>query len=176
MGKVSRAEQRRRSAQSERGGKWLNSSNPVKRRVAALEATMRGGIDGFAQDIANMFENFKIIADAYDSQDVNTAALKSLLLKKGIITEDEFQEERQYFIKVLNDERARRQAELEKLQQEAAEEAEREAEMDAAVKEIEAQAADGSKVTPELRRMHKAAVEAGKAPEDPPEATRFSLS
>lgn len=141
---------------------WINSDNPIKKRVARLEVAWREGLQWVLEDIQKMFGNFEVIGDAYDDLDINIASLKALLVEKQVITEEEFEAKKQYFIGVMNAERQRRQEELERLQAEAEKKAQEDAETDAKVAEAEAQASDGSKVTSELKRMHKAATESDK--------------
>jgi hypothetical protein len=146
--------------------RWAQSGNPVKKRIAALEVAWREALQWLFEDIQKMFGNFSVIGDAYDDLDMNVAALKALMIEKGVITEDEFQAKKKYFVGVLNKERRRRQSELQNLQRHAEEEAKR-------VAEAEEAALDGSTVSSELKRMHKAALETGKNPELPSEATIF---
>jgi len=140
---------------------WAKSTHPVKKRVGRLEIAWREGMQWMAEDIQKMFRNFAIIGDAYDQQDLNVAALKGLLLEKGIITEEEFQAKRGFFSKLLIAERERRQAELKAVQEAAEAKQAEDAEIEAKADEAALGAADGSTVTPELKRMHKAAQEAG---------------
>ena len=168
---VSRGERRRRLAQSlqsfSRSEKWAASSNAAKRRIAALEAAVTDGIDLLAEDIQGMFQNFALVADSHDSHELTIAAIKGVLLDKGVITEDEFQEKRSYFVDLMNKDRERRQAALDKALKEAeAKELKEEPEEDDPHADVD----------PELKRMRAAAAAAGQSRSDPPEATVFSLS
>lgn len=150
--------------------KWLRSQNPLKKRIARLEVAWREGLQWIAEDVQKMFGNFTTIADAYDEIDVNVAAVKSLMVDKGLITEEEFSDRREALIKLIQEERKRRQAELEKLEEQARlqeedpEEAER-------VAEAEKKARDGSRVDPELVKMRQKAEKAKDY--RPPEAFTF---
>ena len=156
---------------------WVSSDNPIKRRIARLEVAWREGLQWLAEDIQKMFQNFTVIGDAYDDLDMNVASLKALLIEANVFTEEEFAEKKEYFIGVLNAERQRRQEEIERLQAEAQQAAEKNDEVEQKVAEAEAEAHDGSKVTPELKRMHKAATEADREHIDVPDgATVFGMS
>ena len=129
---------------------WARSSNPVKKRVGRLEVVWREAIQWLLEDIQRMFQNFAVIADAYDEVDINAAALKSLLVEKGVITEEEFASRRGILKDMLIQERTRRQEEMERLK---AEEKERRDREDAE-----------SDPNADLRRMKKAAESAASNP------------
>jgi hypothetical protein len=149
---------------------WQRSDNPIKRRIATLEVGWREAMQWLLEDIQAMFQNFGIVADAYDQLDINIAALKAVLIEKGVITEEEFAAKQQHFIGIINAERERRQQELEKMQQEQELEDEAEA---ARVAEAEAGATDGSHVDPQLQEMRRRAVEAGESSDLPDGAFIF---
>lgn len=140
--------------------KWLRSTNPVKKRIASLERVWRGGLDWLLNDIQKMFTNIELLAEGHDNIDLNVAALKSLMVDKGVITEEEFAERRQKLFAITQKKRMKMLEEARR----AEEEAER-------VKEAEEKAHDGSAVTPELPRMRKAAEDA--SGHVPPEAFEF---
>lgn len=137
--------------------KWAQSENPVKRRIGRLEIVWREAVQWLSEDVSAMFSNFGTIADAYDTLDINIAATKTLLVEKGVFTEEEFQARRGYLIGVLNAERQRRQDELQRLQAEAQERDE----VEAKAQEAESKAWDKSTVTPGLKKMHRKSKEAG---------------
>jgi len=139
----------------------------VKRRIAALEAAVSDGIDFLTEDIQRMFQNFTLVADSHDQHELTIAAIKGVLLDKGVLTEDEFQAKRNYFLRLMQEDRERRQKELEAKLAEAEE---------AEVKEEPEEDDPNKDVDPELKRMKQAAVSAGQSRSDPPEATMFSLS
>jgi multidrug resistance efflux pump len=155
--------------------KWIHSDNPIKKRVARLEVAWREGFDYLLDDVRKMFQNFAVISDAYDQLDVNTMVLKTLLIDKGVISEEEFQAKRQELLEMVARIREQKQKELEEAQRKAAEEeASAEAAEEAArVAEAERGATDGSTVDPELSRMRKAAEAAGQEVSYPTEAFRF---
>lgn len=107
-----RAQFMARVAQLGGDSKWATSSNPVKQRIGQLEIAWREGLQGLMEDIRKMFQNFETVGDAYDTLDVNIAAVKSLLVEKGVFTEEEFAKRQRYLFGVLDKERRRRQAEL----------------------------------------------------------------
>jgi hypothetical protein len=94
---------------------WATATNPVKRRIGRLEVAWRDGIQWLAEDIRKMFLNFTTIADAYDIADVNLAAIKSLCIDKGIFTDEDFEVRRAVIMKFVDEDRQRRQAELDEL-------------------------------------------------------------
>jgi len=144
---------------------WAKSTNPVKKRIGRLEVAWREGMQWLAEDLQTMFRNFETIGDACDTLDVNIAAVKALCIEKGIFTNEEFAEKQVSLTGLLNKERLRRQAELERLQKEAAAQAVVDADLEAKAAEAAAGAADGSHVTGDLKKMHKAATAAGEPKE-----------
>ena len=137
---------------------WLHSDNAVKKRVARLEVAWRDGLQHVFDDIQRIFGNFAVISDAYDTLDINMAAVKSLCIDNGVFTEEDFSGRKDVLIKLLNTERARRQEELEKQQAEL---------------EKKKREADENQASPELQRMHKAATDTTDADHFPSEATIF---
>lgn len=146
---------------------WLRSSNPIKKRVAQLERAFYNGITRISNDMLAMFQNFELVADAHDATEVNLAAVNELLIEKGVFTNEEFQEKRQKFIRVLNEyrEKAKRAAELEAQGVTSAEKED--------VLEAETTAADGSKVDAELISMRRKVIATDEQDHFPPEATIF---
>lgn len=94
---------------------WSKSQNPVKRRIGHLEVAWREVLQWLMEDIRKMMANFGVISDAYDTLDVNIAAIKSLLVSKGIFTEEEFIDRQQYFFGVLDAVREQKQQELDSI-------------------------------------------------------------
>ena len=141
--------------------RWAQSTNPVKKRIGRLEIAWREGLQWLAEDLQKMFQNFRVVGDAYDRLDVNVAAIKAILIEKDIITHEEFEEKQTFLIGILNAERQRRQEELQRLQRESDAAALERAELERKAAEAAEGAADGSTVTPELKRIHQAATEAG---------------
>jgi hypothetical protein len=144
---------------------WVQSANPVKKRIGRLEVAWRDGIQWLSEDIQKMYQNFQVVGDAYDRLDINIAAIKAILIEKQVFTEEEFRVKQGFLIGVMDRERMRRQAELKRIQEEADAAALKQAEVDAKAAEAEAAASDGSTVSPELKRMHQAATAAGESDE-----------
>lgn len=63
-------------------------------RVRALEKIQSGGIDWLAKEMQGLFHNDRVIGSAVENHDTTIAALKALLIEKGIITEDEVEAKR----------------------------------------------------------------------------------
>ena len=153
---------------------WLKTDNPIKRRIASLEVAWREGIGWLVNDIQSMFSNFAVLIDGHEKVDINVQALKSVLIEKGIITDEEFQAKMVYWQEVY--ERVREQKEEQR--RAAEEEAERQAELTTEernqVAEAERQAMDGSKVDQDLVDMKRAAIAAAEDESPyPSEATVF---
>lgn len=66
----------------------------VEERVQVLEKIHSGGIDWLAKEVQGLFHNDNVIGQAVEDHDTTIAALKALLIEKGIITEEEVQAKR----------------------------------------------------------------------------------
>jgi hypothetical protein len=125
--------------------------NPLKARLDVVERVMSDGIDNLINEIRRVDGNIHIIAGGMESIDDNAAALRALLVAKGILTDDEVDGkivEIRDIRQKARDEAIRKAAEAEK---EAAEEAEKAEEEEKKFKDVD----------PELRRMKEAAEGAG---------------
>jgi hypothetical protein len=61
----------------------------IEERVQVLEKVQTGGIDWLAKEVQGLFHNDNVIGSAVESHDTTIAAIKALLIEKGIITESE---------------------------------------------------------------------------------------
>lgn len=61
----------------------------LEKRVEVLEKVQTDGIDWLASEVKGLFHNDNVIGQAVEDHDTTLAALKALLIEKGIITEDE---------------------------------------------------------------------------------------
>ena len=83
---------------SNNGFRQGKKKNVVKRRLEALERVHSEGIDHFAEDLRNLYANQMELANGFEGLDMNTAVLQAVLLKKGIITQEELDAQRQDLI------------------------------------------------------------------------------
>lgn len=63
----------------------------IEERLEVLENIQSGGIDWLAKEMQGLFHNDNVIGQAVESHDTTIAAIKALLIEKGIITEDEIE-------------------------------------------------------------------------------------
>lgn len=82
-------ELRRRGSED---SKWLSSSNPIKRRIAALEVAWGPGIGNLAEDIVSVYRVIESLMSVGQQQEATILAMKSILIDKGIVSEEEFDE------------------------------------------------------------------------------------
>ncbi len=66
----------------------------IEERVQVLEKIQSGGIDWLAKEMQGLFHNDGVIGEAVESHDTTIAAIKALLIEKGIITEAEVEAKR----------------------------------------------------------------------------------
>ena len=66
-----------------------SSMERLKGRVETLEKVQTDGIDWLANEVKNLFQNDKVIAGGLESQDNTVAAIRALLVEKGILTDPE---------------------------------------------------------------------------------------
>ncbi len=64
----------------------------IMERMGLVEKLARDGIDGFAKDIRVLYANQMELADATHKIDLGLAALRSLLIRKGLLTASEYEE------------------------------------------------------------------------------------
>lgn len=121
--------------------------NTLKKRLEAVEGTLRQGTDWLVQEIRNLYANEQIISEALEEQDVNIAAIRSLLVERGVLTDSAIDARRGELTDIKARVRAKKEQELQ--EQEGRPQAD-----------------------PELLRMQDAAIEAGKDGH-PPEAFIF---
>ena len=123
------------------------SKEGLKRRVKTLETVVSDGIDQLILEVRRLDGNIRVLAEALEQHDTTIAALRAIIVESDVATDDEIDAKRK---------------ELEGIRNKVREEAERKAE------EANKKYAN---VDPELKAMHKAAVEA--KDEHPKEAFIF---
>lgn len=70
------------------------SIKSIEERVEVLENVQSGGIDWLAKEMQGLFHNDSVIGQAVENHDTTIAAIKALLVEKGIITEQEVEAKR----------------------------------------------------------------------------------
>ena len=70
------------------------SKASIEERVQVLEKIQSGGIDWLAKEVQGLFHNDGVIGSAVEQHDTTIAAIKALLIEKGIITDAEVQAKR----------------------------------------------------------------------------------
>ena len=91
------------------------SKTNIEERLKVLEKVQGDGIDWLAKEMQGLFHNDGVIGEAVEDHDTTLAALKSLLIDKGIITEGEVQAKRAEIDKMRADSQKARQQEAEML-------------------------------------------------------------
>lgn len=89
------------------------SKKSIEHRLEVIEKIQSGGIDWLAKEVQGLFQNDNVIGEAVEDHDTTIAALKALLVEKGIITEDEVQAKRRQIDKMRADALKARQKEAE---------------------------------------------------------------
>lgn len=89
------------------------SKKSIEKRLEVVEKIQSGGIDWLAKEVQGLFQNDNVIGEAVEDHDTTIAALKALLVEKGIITEDEVQAKRKQINKMRADAQKARQKEAE---------------------------------------------------------------
>jgi len=66
-----------------------SASERLKARVDTIEKVQTEGIDWLATEIKSLFSNDSVIGEAVESHDTTIAAIRALLVSKGILTDEE---------------------------------------------------------------------------------------
>ena len=64
----------------------------IRARVETMEKIQGEGIDMLAQEIRGLYENDRVIGSAAEQHDTTIAAIRALLVGKGILTNDEIEQ------------------------------------------------------------------------------------
>jgi len=70
------------------------SKNIVKRRLETLEKIQTDGIDWLAHEVRGLYHNEQLLASAMEEQDNLLAAMRALLVGKGICTNQEIDDKK----------------------------------------------------------------------------------
>jgi hypothetical protein len=65
----------------------------VDRKVAGVFKDIQGVLDRFAQEIQTIYQNQVMMSESMDKMDIMLVVLRSVLVKKGLTTNEEFDEE-----------------------------------------------------------------------------------
>tara|TARA_Y100000296_G_C4973578_1_gene157112 strand:+ start:114 stop:461 length:348 start_codon:yes stop_codon:yes gene_type:complete len=71
------------------------SKRSIDKRVGAIEKVQSDGIDWLATEIRNLYSNEQLLADAMETNDTTVAAIRALLVEKGILTDSEIDRKRE---------------------------------------------------------------------------------
>lgn len=82
-------------------------------RIAALEKIQSNGLDWLATEMKSLFQNDNVIGQAVEEHDTTLAALKALLVEKGIITDAEIEAKREEIDRIREDAMKARKKEAE---------------------------------------------------------------
>lgn len=85
-----------------RADHWLQSSNPVKKRIGRLEHAWQSLSTWMDGTVDRVLQNFRATQDVINDQEINLLTIKVLLARHKVITEDEFQDTRAGIIAMLN--------------------------------------------------------------------------
>lgn len=113
------------------GGRYQRAKgkkNKVKERLEKVEKVQSQGIDLLIREVQRLDGNDRVIAEGFEDIDLNAATLRSLLVQKGIITDEEFGAEKARLVALKL--QAQKQAEQKRKEEEATAEAERMLESD----------------------------------------------
>jgi len=75
----------------------------TKKRVERVERTSREGLEMLIEDVRALFGNIRMVAEALDSVDVHNATIRSLCLKKGLFSKEEYDAE----LELIKEEKAK---------------------------------------------------------------------
>lgn len=86
----------------------------LEKRIETVEKVQTDGVDCLVNEIKRLFHNDDVIGEAVEQHDTTIAALKALLIDKGIITEREVLDKRKEIdqIRVKAMEARKKEAEL----------------------------------------------------------------
>ena len=66
----------------------------LEARMAAMEKVQADGIDWLVKEIQVLFRNDNVVGEAIENHDTTIAAIRALLVAKGILTDKEIDEKR----------------------------------------------------------------------------------
>lgn len=88
----------------------------IEERVQLLEKIQGGGIDWLANEMKGLFQNDDVIGSAVEEHDTTIAAIKALLVEKGILTEREISTKKEQIDRMRAEAVKAREKEAEMLQ------------------------------------------------------------
>lgn len=87
----------------------------IEERLETLEKVQGDGVDWLAKEMKGLFHNDAVIGQAVENHDTTIAAIKALLVEKGILTDDEIEAKRKEIDRIRADAMKAREKEAELL-------------------------------------------------------------